>query len=500
MELDLRMNTVARTISWEELVKELDGATIRGTVDCAVTGLAYDSRRVRPGYVFVALAGQVVDGHEFVEDAINRGAVAVVAERDVRFRREIALIRVADSRRALAHLAARFYQEPSRRLTTIGVTGTNGKTSTTFMVRSLLGSIGPAPGLIGTVQYIIGERLLPASRTTPESLDLQEMFAQLLQAGVPSVVFEVSSHALSQHRVDDVCFDVGVFTNLTRDHLDYHHTMDAYFDAKQELFRMLGRQGKKAAAVINADDPRSSRLRDVIDPSVKVVTYGLKPGADIRAEDIQLSSEGSRFRLVTPWGAGEARLSLLGRFNVSNALAAAGVAGVLGMPFDRMIAGLAHMPQVPGRLELVSGEKTGYRVFVDYAHTDDALTNALQTLREITSGRLLVIFGCGGNRDRSKRPLMGAVASQLADVSILTSDNPRKENPQTIIEEIRAGFEPGSRVEVVEDRAQAIARGFELARPGDSVLIAGKGHESSQEFENTRVPFDDRQMARELLR
>jgi len=489
-----------RTLALEELLKGLDGASIRGALDSVVTGIAYDSRRVRPGFVFVAMAGQLADGHNFVEDAVNRGAVAVVAEREVRVRRETVLIRVADSRLALAFLAARFYQEPSQRLTTIGVTGTNGKTSTTFMIRSLLGSIGPAPGLIGTVQYIIGERLLPASRTTPESLDLQEMFDQLLQAGIPSVVLEVSSHALIQHRVAEVCFDVGVFTNLTRDHLDYHHTMEAYFEAKQELFRMLGRQGKKAAAVINSDDPRASLLRDVVDPSVNLVTYGLKPGATIQAEEIQLSAEGSRFRLVTPWGTGEARLSLLGRFNVSNALAAVGVAGVLGMPFDRILKGLAHMPQVPGRLELVSGEQTGYRVFVDYAHTDDALTNALQTLREITSGRLLVIFGCGGNRDRTKRPLMGTVASRLADYSILTSDNPRKENPHAIIEEVRAGFEPGALVEVVEDRARAIARGFELARPGDSVLIAGKGHESTQEFENTIVPFDDRQIARELLR
>jgi UDP-N-acetylmuramoyl-L-alanyl-D-glutamate--2,6-diaminopimelate ligase len=484
----------------EELLKGLDGVSIRGALDGVVTGIAYDSRRVRPGFVFVAMAGQLADGHNFVEDAVNRGAVAVVAEREVRVRRETALIRVADSRLALAWLAARFYQEPSRRLTTIGVTGTNGKTSTTFMIRSLLGSIGPAPGLIGTVQYIIGERLLPASRTTPESLDLQEMFDQLLQAGIPSVVFEVSSHALIQHRVAEVCFDVGVFTNLTRDHLDYHHTMEAYFEAKQELFRMLGRQGKKAAAVINADDPRALHLRDIVDSSVNVITYGLKPGATVQAEEIQLAAEGSHFRLVTPWGTGAARLRLLGRFNVSNALAAVGVAGVLGVPFDRILEGLAHMPQVPGRLELVSGEQTGYRVFVDYAHTDDALTNALQTLREITSGRLLVIFGCGGNRDRTKRPLMGAVASRFADYSILTSDNPRKENPHTIIEEVRAGFEPGSLVEVVEDRARAIARGFELARPGDSVLIAGKGHESTQEFENTIVPFDDRQVARELLR
>lgn len=494
------MNTAGRTIALDELVKNLDGATVRGALEGAVTGVACDSRRVRPGCVFVALTGQVSDGHDFVEDAMTRGALAVVVERDVRVRRETVLIRVADSRQALARLAARFYREPSRRLTTIGVTGTNGKTSTTFMIRSLLGSVGPAPGLIGTVQYIIGERILPATRTTPESLDLQEMFDQLLQAGIPAVVFEVSSHALVQHRVDDVCFDVGVFTNLTRDHLDYHQTMDAYFEAKRELFRMLGRQGKKATAVINADDPRAARLREVLDPAVTVVSYGLKPGAVLRAESIRLSSEGSRFRLVSPWGEGEAHLSLLGRFNVSNALAAAGVGGALGLPFDRILEGLAHMPQVPGRLELVSDERTPFRVFVDYAHTDDALINALQTLREITTGRLLVIFGCGGNRDRSKRALMGAAAARLADFSILTSDNPRKEPPRAIIDEIRAGFQAGAAMEVVEDRAQAIARGFEWARPGDSVLIAGKGHERTQEFENTIVPFDDRQVARELLR
>ncbi|MCX7819383.1 MAG: UDP-N-acetylmuramoyl-L-alanyl-D-glutamate--2,6-diaminopimelate ligase [Kiritimatiellae bacterium] len=482
----------------ESLLSVIQPMTVAGPTEPDIAGIAYDSRQVRPGYLFVAIRGAHDDGTRYIDDAIRRGAVAVVAETAVRPRRDVTMLRVEDARRALAEIACAFHGHPSARLEVIGVTGTNGKTTTTFMIRDILAAAGRRPGLIGTVQYEIGDRCIPASRTTPEAPDLQAMLAQMLKAGCGAAVMEVSSHALEQKRVWGVDFDVGVFTNLTHDHLDYHGTIERYFAAKARLFAGLGRMEKRAAAVLNLDDPWGHQLADMIGGWAQIITYGAHPAASVRAEDIETGAEGSRFVLRSPWGDAEVRLAVLGRFNVSNALAALAAAGARGVPVSTMVAALEQFRGAPGRLERIPCDR-GFEVFVDYAHTGDALANVLTTLRAVTRRRLIVVFGCGGDRDRAKRPVMGRVAAELADHVILTSDNPRSEDPRAIIEEILAGMPPGTRREMIPDREEAIARAIELARPGDMVLIAGKGHENYQEFARHVVPFDDREVARRLL-
>jgi len=482
----------------EYISKIIQPLTIRGPQGLDVEGIAYDSRQVRPGYLFVALHGQHREGHDFIGDAIQRGAVAVVGESGEVGRRDVTLICVEDSRRALAEIACAFYSGPSRSLQLIGITGTNGKSTTAFMCRDILKAAGRTPGLIGTIRYEIGERSIPASRTTPEAPDLQFMLDQMLRAGCKSAVMEVSSHGLDQKRVWGIDFDVGVFTNLTQDHLDYHKTLDQYFGAKTLLFRGLGKMEKSASAVINIDDPWGMQLANTGGFSARRITYGTHPGALVRVGEIDLTPEGSIFDFTTPWGDGQVRLKLLGRFNVSNALAAIGACGALGVDPKLMADVLSEMASVPGRLEPIQNSR-GLSIYVDYAHTPDALANVLRTLREVTDKRLLVVFGCGGNRDRGKRPIMGAAAATLADYSIVTSDNPRGEDLAAIIAEITAGFGSCGNFEVEEDREKAMAKALALARPGDTVLIAGKGHENVQEFANTVVPFDDRDVVKRLL-
>jgi UDP-N-acetylmuramoyl-L-alanyl-D-glutamate--2,6-diaminopimelate ligase len=391
-----------------------------------------------------------------------------------------------------------FHGEPADKLQMIGVTGTNGKTTTAYMIKAILDAEGRNAGLIGTVAYSIGARTIPASRTTPDAPTLQNMFAQMVSAGCRSAVMEVSSHALIQRRTEGIDFDVGIFTNLTRDHLDYHQTMESYFEAKTLLFRRLGTGRKHAAAVLNADDPWGRQLSRRSDLTADVLTYGLGHDTTVSAEELQVGSSGSTFRLRTPWGAAKVALRLMGRFNVYNAMAAAAACGALGTDLKTAAAALSSMPSVPGRLEEIPTGRD-FQVFVDYAHTDDALSHVLKTLREITNGRLIVVFGCGGNRDRTKRPVMGRVAGELADHSILTSDNPRNEDPARIIAEIREGFGLGAAVEVRENRADAIQRAIEIAAKGDVVLIAGKGHENFQEFAGRSIPFDDRQVVKRCL-
>ncbi len=482
----------------ESLLSVIQPMTVSGPTDPDIAGIAYDSRQVRPGYLFVALRGGREDGARFIEDAIQRGAVAVVSETSIRARRDVTHLRVEDARRALAEIACAFYGHPSSKLEVIGVTGTNGKTTTCFMIRDLLAAAGRRPGLIGTVQYEIGERCIPAARTTPEAPDLQAMLAQMLKVGCDAAVMEVSSHALDQKRVWGVDFDVGVFTNLTHDHLDYHGTLERYFAAKARLFAGLGRMEKAATAVLNLDDPWGQQLASMIGGWAAIVTYGAHPAAQVRAEEIESDAGGSRFTVRSPWGDAEVRLPLLGRFNVSNALAAFATAGVRGVPVPTIVAALERFRGAPGRLERVPCER-GVHVFVDYAHTPDALANVLVALREVRPRRLILVFGCGGDRDRAKRPEMGRIAADLADHVIVTSDNPRSEDPRAIIEQILAGMPPGSRYETIVDREEAIGRAIELARPGDVVLIAGKGHENYQEFSRHIVPFDDREVARRWL-
>jgi UDP-N-acetylmuramoyl-L-alanyl-D-glutamate--2,6-diaminopimelate ligase len=482
----------------EALLQVIQPLTVRGPQSVDVRSIEIDSRRVKPGALFVALPGHHVDGERFVDEAVERGAVAIISQHPVKTRATIAQVLVEDARRALAEVSCAFYDHPSSRMEVVGVTGTNGKTTTSFMLRDLLRAAGRHPGLIGTVAYEMGARRIPASRTTPEAPDIQFMLDQMLQAGCDSAVLEVSSHALDQKRVWGVDFNVGVFTNLTRDHLDYHESFEKYFAAKALLFRGLGQMQKSASAVINLDDPWGQRLASIGGSWSECVTFGMHPAATVRASDVEVGLEGSSFRVDSPWGAAAVRLRVLGRFNVSNALAAFSAGGALGLSPETMASALAGFESAPGRLEEI-GSGRPFRVFVDYAHTDDALRNVLTTLRELTASRLTVVFGCGGDRDRSKRPLMGAVAAELADRVYLTSDNPRSEDPGAILENIRSGMPGSAAVEVIVDREAAIARALTQAGKGDTVLIAGKGHENYQEFAHTVIPFDDREVTRRLL-
>ena len=481
-----------------DLLKATPHIAVRGDADRTVAGIACDSRQVRPDFLFVAIPGVQCDGLQFVDEAIKRGAGVIVTPQ-VRFAvRDATYVQVENTRRAVAELADAFYRHPSGKLVLAGVTGTNGKTTTTFQLHDILTAAGLTPGLIGTVHYEVGARVIPASRTTPQAVELQALFDQMWHAGCKSAVMEVSSHALDQDRVTGCEFDAAVFTNLTQDHLDYHQTLERYFEAKRRLFRQLGRQVKAATAVINADDPWGLRLASDPEIRARVLTFGCGEGVEVRACDIATGPKGSEFRVVGPWGETRIRLALLGHFNVMNALGAYATARALGIDDRQVVDALAARRTVPGRLEEVPTRR-GWRVFVDYAHTDDALANVLRTVRELEPARLIVVFGCGGNRDQSKRPLMGAAAATLADYTILTSDNPRREEPRAIISQLEAGFGGCRAYEVVEDRVQAIETALRFAREGDIVLIAGKGHETTQEFANTIVPFDDRQVVRTIL-
>lgn len=486
------------TMRLEDITKLIQPILVRGSTGCDIEGIAYDSRQVRPNYLFVAVKGEHANGEDYIDDAIRRGAVAIVSEQDAWHKRNVAHIHVENARLALAEIASAYYGHPSQRLELFGITGTNGKTTTSFMIRSILDNSGRHSGLIGTVRYELGPRIIPATRTTPEAPDIQFMFDQMIRAGCESAVMEVSSHALDQKRVWGVAFDVGIFTNLSRDHLDYHKTMDAYFNTKCQLFRSLGQLGKSAAAVINLDDPWGMQIASVNGLNAKLVTYGEHPSAMVQATNVELSPDGSSFDLVSPWGEMKIRVNLPGRHNVSNALAAIAATAVRGISLSVIADSLKKMDQVPGRLELFKS-RSGVNAYVDYAHTDDALSRVLQTLREFSTGRVIAVFGCGGNRDTSKRPLMGAVAAKYADHVIITNDNPRREDPMAIIRDIEAGIPDGTSYEVQPNRELAIATALTSAKPGDTVLIAGKGHENYQEFASAVTPFDDSQVVMKYL-
>jgi UDP-N-acetylmuramoyl-L-alanyl-D-glutamate--2,6-diaminopimelate ligase len=480
------------------LAESIPVREVFGSLDREVDGIFYDSRRVQKNGLYVAVRGAHFDGHKFTEQAIERGASAIVVERPESHSRATSLV-VADSRVALADLAFTFYQKPALRLKMAGVTGTNGKTTTTFLIKHICENAGLRCGLIGTVRYEIGERVLPATRTTPESLDLQELLAQMTGAGCKAAVMEVSSHALAQERTRGMEWDVAVFTNLTQDHLDFHQTMANYFEAKARLFTGLTNQPnkKEAKAVINLDDPHGEKLVARLGRDVPVVTYGMSARADFRASNYRAEFSGTSFQLDARGKIYLVRVPLIGRFNVSNAMAALAAANSLGVSLREAVLSLAKSPQVPGRLEAVPAKRQ-FQVFVDYAHTPDALLNVLKTLRELSPRRLVVVFGAGGDRDKQKRPLMGRVADQNADYSIITSDNPRKEDPLAIIDDVKKGFR-STNFETVPDRTEAIARAIALAQPRDIILIAGKGHETYQEFADHTIPFDDRQIALRAL-
>jgi UDP-N-acetylmuramoyl-L-alanyl-D-glutamate--2,6-diaminopimelate ligase len=465
-----------------------------------VAGVVYDSRRATPGSVFVALRGLKADGAVFAAQAAERGALAIIAEvpRPVE-RREPWLV-VSDARLALALMADAFYDHPSQRMPVIGVTGTNGKTTTGYLIAAILDAAGQKDGLLGTVTYRVGDEEREASRTTPEAPDVQQLLVEMLERGCRAAVMEVSSHALALRRVDAMRFAAGVFTNLTRDHLDFHADMESYFLAKRRLFEMLPAD---APAVINLDDPRGAALVGV---GGRPVTYAASQSADVTPHGIKLSLDGLAFELRTPRGSIEIRSSLVGRPNAYNILAAAATATALDVPLEAIRTGIRALEGVPGRFEVVSSSSDDVTVVVDYAHTDDALRNLLETARPLSPRRLITVFGCGGDRDRTKRPLMGMVAARLSDLVIVTSDNPRGEDPQRIIDEIMRGIPAGSHaaartpgVHTIVERAEAIGRAVDLAEPGDLVLIAGKGHEKYQQIGDRVLPFDDGAVARSAL-
>ena len=476
----------------EEIIKGIRTNHVAGPLDREIEALTYDSRRVGPNTLFIALKGEKVDGAQFVPKAVAAGATAVISETEAEAGTATKIL-VSNSRDALADLAANFYRHPSSQLKVAAVTGTNGKTTTTFLIKQICDHNLWRCGLIGTVQYQVGDKIIPAARTTPESLDVHELLWMMVSDGCKAAAMEVSSHALCQARVRGVEFDTAVFTNLTQDHLDYHKTMEAYFQAKAELFKNLPAQNKKAKAVINSDDRYGQRLVSLLGNSVPVVTYGQGARADFRASNLRTDFHGTSYQLDANGKSYLVRLPLIGAFNVYNSLAAIAAAWTMNIGVRQSLLALADAPPVPGRLQPVPGQRA-FRVFVDYAHTDDALLNVIGTLRDLKPARLLVVFGCGGNRDRGKRPRMGAVVDAHADWAVVTSDNPRKENPEAIIDDILPGM-PRKNYEVIVDRKTAIQHAIDLARDRDIVLIAGKGHETYQEFADETIPFDDAAIA-----
>lgn len=476
------------------LLREV-GYTSDAVDDPEIGGIAYASNQVQPGDAFFCIVGFKADGHDYAPDAVARGASALVCER--RLDLDVPQFIVEDSRKALAQVSSAFYGHPSERLSLVGITGTNGKTTTTYLVEWVARAAAYGTGLIGTVETRIGDEHLPSKHTTPESPDLQHLLSDMVDAGVDVAVMEVSSQGLDLDRVIGTRFSVAAFTNLTQDHLDYHHTLEEYFACKLRLFT----DHEVGSCAVCIDDGYGRRVVETArEAGHAVTTCGFSEDADIRAVDMRYSGKDTRFTLVHGDGRTEVSIPLVGRFNVSNAVLAITICLELGIPLDTIVAALEHAPHAPGRLERVrGGERHGITVLVDYAHTPDALVKALDVVREVSQGRTIVVFGCGGDRDRGKRPKMGAAATK-ADIAIVTSDNPRSEDPEAIIADILPGMEgAASRIEVQPDRRAAIHTAIRLARPGDCILIAGKGHEDYQILGDRTIDFDDRLVAGEEL-
>jgi len=497
-----------------ELLKGLDIVQVDGDTAVDIADVCYDSRKCRPASLFVAVPGLKADGHDYIAQAQGLGAKAVVLERPCSVPPGVTVVRVSDSRRSLGVLGKNFYGNPSRGLCIVGVTGTSGKTTITYLLESIFSAAGFKAGVLGTVNYRFGGKTMPAPNTTPESLELQRMLREMADAGVQKVVMEVSSHSLELRRVDDCEFDIGIFTNLSQEHLDYHSTMEDYFLAKRRFFDTLldGRKdGRKYRMIVNADDPWGGRLLQEVQG--KVLTFAMEKTADVSAGKASFSVEGIEAELKTPGGALSVRSALIGRFNLSNILAAAAAAFALDIPAESIRAGIGNLKTIPGRLEKITSLK-GPSVFVDYAHKEAALRGVLENLSPFKKGRFITVFGCGGDRDRQKRPLMGKAAVTFSDLTILTSDNPRSEDPMEIIREIERGINSGvarkletsdlsDRGEkgylIIPDRRAAINLAIGIAGRNDMVLIAGKGHETYQIIGSRTVPFDDRTVAGEAL-
>jgi UDP-N-acetylmuramoyl-L-alanyl-D-glutamate--2,6-diaminopimelate ligase len=476
-----------RSVALDTLLRTLDeGTHVTGTGGVRVNQLAIDSREVVPGGLFIALRGEHTDGHRFIAQAIKRGALGIIAEEHHATPQHVTLVVVPDTARALSTIADAFYGSPSKDLLVTGITGTNGKTTTSQMTAAILSAAGLPCGTIGTVGAHLGEREWQLSNTTPLAPQLHELLADMRERGAKSVAMEVSSHALALHRVDDVRFEVGALTNVSRDHLDFHKSFDSYAGAKRKLFNFASR------CVFNVDDELGERWSRELRKKKNVVTYAMRNAADIRSEKLHVRPDGSSFEVQGQ----RYEVRIPGRFNVANAMCALGIARQLQIRDADAAAGLASLQRVAGRMERVEGKESGITIIVDYAHTPDALENVLKTLREATKNQLIVVFGCGGDRDRGKRPQMGAVASRYADVVYITSDNPRTEEPMAIMREIAAGAEKAT---LCQDRRAAILGAVRSSMPGDVVLIAGKGHENYQIIGTDVLPFDDVSVAREAL-
>ncbi|MBN8867231.1 MAG: UDP-N-acetylmuramoyl-L-alanyl-D-glutamate--2,6-diaminopimelate ligase [Solirubrobacterales bacterium] len=477
----MRLDQIARNLASSELV---------GDPGTEIASLAFDNRKVTPGALFFCVRGLASDGHEYAPAAVEAGAVALVC--DHRLELDVPQVVVADTRAAMAPFAAAFNDEPTREMKVAGVTGTNGKTTTAFLLRDVLEFAGLPSGLMGTVKQVIGGVEEEVVRTTPEAIDLQAAFRRMVDAGDEACVMEVSSHAMVMHRADAIDFDLAIFTNLTQDHLDFHTDMEDYFQAKRLLFA-----AGPGASVVNLDDEYGQRLAAEFD----TLTYSATGNAaDFTAVDVGFDASGASFTVQSAYGDLPVRTGLPGSFNVANALAALAGAISLGVDPDEAVEGLAGAGRVPGRFEPID-EGQEFAVLVDYAHTPDSVENVLRAARDLTPGRLISIVGAGGDRDRAKRPLMGRAGAELSDLAVITSDNPRSEDPAAIIEDVLAGIEDRDAVLVEQDRDEAIRLAIEEAGPGDTVVIAGKGHEQGQEFENGRkIPFDDREVARRHLR
>jgi len=485
-----------------ELLHGLEVLGQRGSLDVPIARVEADSRRVEAGDLFVCLPGYRSEGgearadrHDFIPEALRRGAAAVVVQREVEVPEGPTVVRLADTWHALAALSAAQHEHPARRMVAVGVTGTSGKTSTTYLIDSVLASAGHRTARLGTIEHKVGDEILAANQTTPEAHELQALLRRAADAGVSAVVMEVSSHALELRRVAAIEYDVAVFTNLSQDHLNFHPDMQHYRRAKGRLFEQLG-AARRGTGVINRDDPEAAYFLEVNRGAP--LTYGTGPGTDVRAEDVRLDARGARFLARTPAGAIEIELGHLGDYSVHNALAAVAAGIALGASADDIAAGIAVTPQVPGRFEPVDCGQD-FLAVVDYAHKPGALERVLQSARALCPRRVITVFGCGGDRDRGKRPQMGAIAARLSDLVVVTSDNPRSEDPERIIADIVAGTAGGGEVRVEPDRARAIALALGLAGRGDLVLVAGKGHETYQILGSRRIHFDDREVVRACL-
>lgn len=478
-----------------KLIEGLEYEVLKGNLDVSINSINYDSRKVKDGDMFVCIKGFKSDGHNFIDAAINNGAKVIVCEDEADVKDGITLIKFKDTRKALAKIGAKYYDNPCDKLNIIGVTGTNGKTTTAFMIKNILESCNEKVGLIGTIANYIGDEKLETERTTPESLELQELFRNMVDKGVKYCVMEVSSHSLELDRVYGVDFEVGIFTNLTRDHLDFHKTFENYYKAKYKLFP------RSKTSIVNIDDKYGVRITEDLQKEniTNFITYGIKNKADIMAKNEKLENMDILFDLVTEDKKERVLLPIPGEYNIYNALGAISACKVLGISLEDIKEGLKHVV-VPGRCERAArGHKLPYEIIIDYAHTPDGLENILKTAREFTRGRLISVFGCGGDRDKVKRPQMGKIGTDLSDIAVITSDNPRSEEPDSIIDDIIVGIDKDNYIRIT-NRHEGIEKAMEIAKEGDVIVIAGKGHETYQILNTGTIHFDEREVIEEILK